>query len=75
MPDLSPAAQAVLDAMGRSYDHEPTRRLIAADILRALAEHRQGPITLGQRMDYWSPDDHTRRELRNYATELEGGDG
>lgn len=34
---LSPAAQAVLDAMHRSYDHEPTRRAIAADVLRALA--------------------------------------
>lgn len=34
---LSPAAQAVLAAMHRSYDHEPTRRAIAAEILRALA--------------------------------------
>ena len=36
-PPLSPAAQAVLDAMRRSYDHEPTRRIIAAGILRELA--------------------------------------
>lgn len=38
MAELSPAAQSVLDAMHRSYDHEPTRRLIAAGILRALAD-------------------------------------
>ena len=35
---LSPAAQAVLDAMRRSYDHGPTRRVIAVGILRALAD-------------------------------------
>ena len=39
MTELSPAAQAVLDAMHRSYDHEPTRRLIAAAVLRAAADH------------------------------------
>jgi len=32
------AAQAVLAAMHRSYDHEPTRRAIAAGILRAAAD-------------------------------------
>jgi len=35
---LSPAAQAVLHAMRRSYDHEPTRRAIAAEILCAAAD-------------------------------------
>jgi hypothetical protein len=35
---LSPAAQAVLDSMRRSYDHEPTRRLVAAAVLRATAD-------------------------------------
>ena len=34
---LSPAAQAVLDTMSRSYDHEPTRCLLAAGVLRAAA--------------------------------------
>ena len=58
MADLSLAARAVLDAMRRSYDHEPTRRAIAAAVLRALAEH-QTPA--------W-----TRQELRNIAAELEG---
>ena len=38
-PPLSPAAQAVLSAMRRSYDHEPTRRAMAADMLWALAQH------------------------------------
>jgi hypothetical protein len=32
----STACAAVLDAMHRSYDHEATRRLIAAAVLRAL---------------------------------------
>lgn len=36
---LSPAAQAVLEAMRRSYDHEPTRRAIASEMLWALAQH------------------------------------
>jgi hypothetical protein len=35
---LSPAAQAVLDTMRRSYDHEPTRRALAAGVLRAAAD-------------------------------------
>jgi hypothetical protein len=38
MVELSPAAQAVLAAMHRSYDHEPTRRAIAAEVLRAAAD-------------------------------------
>jgi len=33
---LSPRAQKVLDAMGRSYDHEETRRALAAAVIRAL---------------------------------------
>lgn len=38
-PPLSSAAQAVLSAMRRSYDHEPTRCAMAADMLWALAQH------------------------------------
>jgi hypothetical protein len=38
MADLSPAAQAVMDAMHRSYDHEPTRRAVAAGVLRASSD-------------------------------------
>lgn len=68
---LSPAAEAVMAAMSRSYDHEPTRRAIAAAILRSLANHQQSPIVDGQPIDHWNPDDRTRRELRNLAEELE----
>jgi hypothetical protein len=39
MTDLSPAASAALKAMRRSYDHEPTRRAIASEMLWALAQH------------------------------------
>ena len=39
MTELSPAAQAVLDAMHRSYDHEPTRRRIASEMLWVLSQH------------------------------------
>lgn len=39
MADLSPAARAVLNAMHRSYDHEPTRRAIASEMLWTLAQH------------------------------------
>ena len=74
MAELSPAARAVLEAMSRSYDHEPTRRAIAAGILRALADHKQAPVGEGP-IDHWSPDDRSRRELRNLAAELEGADG
>jgi hypothetical protein len=47
--DLSPAAQAVLDAMHRSYDHEPTRRAIAAEVLRRLADQvvPERPVAYG----------------------------
>jgi hypothetical protein len=34
----SSAATTVLDAMYRSYDHEPTRRAVAASILRAVVD-------------------------------------
>ena len=44
MTDLSPAAQAVLDTMHRSYDHEPTRRALAAGVLRAAADRMTGLI-------------------------------
>jgi hypothetical protein len=37
-PPLSPAAQAVLDAMVLSYEPERTRRALAAAVLRAAAD-------------------------------------
>jgi hypothetical protein len=39
MTDLSPAAAAVLSEMRRSYDHEPTRCAMAADMLWALSQY------------------------------------
>lgn len=39
MTDLSPTVKAVLDSMRRSYDHEPTRRVIASEMLWVLAKH------------------------------------
>ena len=73
---LSPAAQAVLDATKvKFYESPPTGAELAAWILRALADHEPSPITLGQPIDHWHPDERTRRELRNIAAELEGADG
>ena len=68
---LSPAAQAVLDATKiRFYESPPTGAQLAAWILRALADHEPAPITLGQPIDHWRPDERTRQELRNIAEEL-----
>ena len=39
MTELSPTVKAVLDSMRRSYDHEPTRRVIASEMLWVLAKH------------------------------------
>lgn len=86
MAELSPAARAVLDAIEEvvsqpafSLDEQPPSylaiRLMAAAALCALADHQQAPVTLGQPIDHWDPDERTRRELRNLADELEGADG
>ena len=73
MADLSPAAQSVLDSTKvRFYESPPTGAQLAAWILRALADHAPAPITLGQPIDHWHPDERTSRELRNIAEELEG---
>jgi hypothetical protein len=64
MTDLSHAAQAVLDAMHRSYDHEPIRRAIAAEVLRAAVAHTQQHRGLG----VWECD---ADELLAIAAELE----
>lgn len=73
MDDLSPAARAVLDATKvKFYESQPTGAELASWILHALADHRQAPITDGQPIDHWDPDDRTRQELRNIAAELEG---
>lgn len=69
---LSPAAQAILAAMHRSYDHEPTRRLIAAGILRALADavvpEETSIVTAN---DFRRQRRHTRRQILSITAELE----
>ena len=77
MSELSPAAQAMFDTWiyPARFPFNPkgthAQRALAA-ALRALADHQQVPITNGRPIDHWSPDDRTRRELRNLAAELEG---
>ena len=85
MADLSPVTRAVLAAMRRSYDHEPTRRAIASEMLWALAQHlpiqeitREVPdefeqgVNQGQHLSRaWL--EMVSEELRNIAAELEGG--
>ena len=70
MTNLSPAAQAVLDA-AINVAESPDAESIAAAALRALAEYRTphwdgtGPAC------HWHPTPQVRRELLNIATELE----
>lgn len=64
--DISPAAQAVLDAMHRSYDHEPTRRAIAAAVLRVAAKELRKAYANEEYIDH--PDDW----LVCIAAELDG---
>jgi hypothetical protein len=73
---LSPAAQAVLDAIGIPVGSSlfPVARGFSALALRALADH-QIPITLDGSACHWTPTPHTRSELRNIADELEGRHG
>lgn len=80
MVDLSPAARAIRDAVLGTYAPSVPRdallwmleRPSTVATLRALADHQQAPVALDQPIDHWSPDDRTRRELRNLADELEG---
>jgi hypothetical protein len=72
---MSPA-QKVLTALYCNYDHEPTRRSIAAAALRAAADevvpHEEAPFMEGE--DHairWEQVQHTRRELLAIAAELE----
>lgn len=69
MTELSPAARAVLDAM-RAISPAPADELAGA-AFRALANHQPQPRTQGGPLDWWDPDDRTRRELQNMAEELE----
>ena len=74
---LSPAAQAVLDAMHRSYDHEPTRRALAAGVLRAAAdqvvpEDLLSSFVPGAPRSFELQRRTTRRQLLAIAAELDG---
>ena len=71
---LSPAAQAILAAMHRSYDHEPTRRLIAAGILRALADAVVPLYTCGTTATRAQTRLGIRHKILSIATELENHD-
>jgi hypothetical protein len=73
MTDLSPAAQAVLDAaMQYEINPECYSREIAAAALRAAADQVVPYDDLkGSDPDAWTRDD-IRRELLAIATELEG---
>lgn len=70
---LSPAAQAVLDAIGIPVGSSlfPVACGFSALALRALADH-QIPITLDGPACHWTPTPHTRSKLRNIADELDG---
>ena len=74
---LSPAAQAVLDAMHRSYDHGPTRRAIAAEVLRALVDQVAPvePQWTKEKCPYdrskWQERKRIRRQILAIAAELE----
>lgn len=80
MTDLSPATEAMLDAVCLSVYDAPAAgcpNLVAelaphlATALRALARH-QHPAWAGDGpLCHWTPTPHTRQELRNIATELE----
>ena len=77
---LSPAAQAVLNSMYRSYDHEPTRRLIAAAVFRAVADQVvPEPPDCGSALHDYNKGAEDRQRLIRYrllaiAAELEGAD-
>jgi hypothetical protein len=66
MTDLSPAAQAVLDAVRYEVKAECYSPWIAAAALRAAAD-QVAPAG-------WTPYQHVRHELLAIADELEGAD-
>ena len=75
MADLSPATRAIVAAFDDRYElcgpfDDSWQELCLAAALRALADHEPAPITLGEPIDHWHPDERTRQELRNLAEEL-----
>ena len=78
MADHSPITRAIVAAFNERHElcgpfDDDWPELCLAAALQALADHQQAPITLGQPIDHWNPDERTRQELRNIAAELEGG--
>jgi hypothetical protein len=74
MAELSPAAEAALDAaftLADFLNREVSQSEMIAAFLRALADHQPQRRTLDGPQDHWDPDGRTRRELRNIAAELE----
>ena len=74
---LSPAAQAVLDAIGIPVGSSlfPVARGFSALAIRALADHKTPKWDGTGPACFWRPTQDTRRELRNIADELEGHHG
>jgi hypothetical protein len=75
-PELSPAAQAVLDAYGGAllterYTTSGRIEIAIAAALRALANHQTQIVTHGP-LDRWTPAERNRRELLRIAAELDG---
>ena len=76
MADLSPAAQAVLDAADSVFDQAGTTRQGIAAALKAAADQvvpegvpKNRAINLG--MSFWDARDDVRAELLAIAAELE----
>ena len=84
---LSPAAQAVFDAVYRNYGDGATRCVIVAEVLRTLADQVVPVSDCPQRSDFsnrsiyqWAIDCHTydestRHKILAIAAELEGDHG
>jgi len=77
MTDLSPAAQAVLDAINKELDEAPwdvsfLAGVSAAAALRALADQVASPIPDDCTFDVFNCQLDIRAKIRAIATELEG---
>ena len=81
MTDLSPAAQAVLDAYETSYTESGLAAALRAAADQVVpAEPEDKELDLSNRDDnhewcQWSERMHTRNQLLVIAAELEGADG
>ena len=71
MAYISPAEQAVMAAMARSYDHEETRRALAAAVLRAATEHLLAEVPDNRSDQYDLGVEHSAEFLQRLADKLE----